>query len=100
MWVLLFLLSEEAVPVPVERATALVVRLRPVPGALAARAKLDRALSTRASAVSFARSEKAALLDGVNAWVSEGGFETLGPELIDLRGALEYDLGVSEDASA
>jgi hypothetical protein len=91
---ILFQLSEESLPVPVEQAGRLVLKLRPVPGALSARAKVDRALSTRAAAVAFDRFEKTALLDALDEWLDESGFEALGPDLVDLRGALEYDLGV------
>jgi hypothetical protein len=92
---ILFQLSEESLPVPIEQAGRLVLKLRPVPGALSARAKIDRALSARVTAVSFDRSEKSALLDALNRWLDDGGFEALGHDLIDLRGALEYDLGVA-----
>jgi hypothetical protein len=94
---ILFLLSEESVSVPAERMDRLVLKLRPVPGALKARATIERALSTQASAVSLDRTEKMALLDGLNGWLLDGRFEPLGTELIDLRGALEYDLGVGND---
>jgi hypothetical protein len=89
------MLSEESIPVPVDRANRLALKLRPVPGALGARAKIERALSTRSAAVSFDRVEKAALLDALNSWMDSEGFETLGPDLIDCRGALEYELDVA-----
>jgi hypothetical protein len=94
--VLLFLLSEESVPVPVEQVEGLLCKLRPVPGALSARSKIERALSTRAAAVSIGRAEKAAVLDALNAWLTEEGFQAVGSELVDLRGAIEYDLGGAE----
>jgi hypothetical protein len=97
---LIFLLSEEAVGIPSERASELVLALRPTPGALKARAKIERALSSRASAVTLDQPEKAALLDGLNAWLEQGGFESLGADLASLRGALEYELGVIEDAAS
>ena len=92
---ILFQLSEESLPVPVEQAGRLVLKLRPIPGALSARAKIDRALSTRLAAVSFDRPEKTALLDALNRWLDDGGYGALGPDLVDLRGALEYELGVA-----
>jgi hypothetical protein len=92
---ILFQLSEESLAVPVEQAGRLVLKLRPVPGALSARAKIDRALSTRATAVAFDRTEKTALLDALDGWLDDGGFGALGPDLVDLRGALEYDLGIA-----
>jgi hypothetical protein len=97
---LLFLLSEEAVAVPPDRASELVLALRPTPGALRARAKIERALSSRASAVAFDSQEKAALLDGLNISLDTHGFESLGADLASLRGALEYELGVMEDAAS
>jgi hypothetical protein len=79
----------------VDQASRLVLKLRAVPGALTARAKIERALSARASGVSFNRTEKTALLDGLDAWFLDSGLEGLGPELVDIRGALEYDLGAA-----
>jgi hypothetical protein len=96
---LLVLLSEESVSLPTDRAVELVHRLLPVPGALRARATIERALSTRASALSLDRLEKQALLIALNTWMDAAGFEELGPDLIDLRGALEYDLGEREQRS-
>jgi hypothetical protein len=93
--VLLFLLSEESVAVPRDDADGLAFKLRPVPGALGARAKIDRAVRAKASAVSLTRIERAALLDALNAWMDSGGFKALGPDLATLRGALEFDLTAS-----
>lgn len=89
------MLSEESLSVPIERMRRLVLELRAVPGSLRARAKIERALSVGATAVSFNRDEKVALLDALNTWLLADGFEPLGPDLIDVRGALEYDLGVT-----
>jgi hypothetical protein len=92
---ILFLLSAESLAVPVERMWGLVLKLRPVPGALRARAKIERALNARASAVFFDRPEKTALLDALNAWMDDGGVKALGPDLAYLRSALGHDLGVA-----
>lgn len=100
MSVVLFLLSEESVPVPVDQVDGLVVRLRPVPGALSARAKIERALSTRAAAISLGRPEKAAVLDALNAWLNDGGIEAVGSELLNLRSAIEYDVGAAQDTAS
>lgn len=97
---LLFLLSEESIPVPVEHVDDLLRRLRPVPGALRARAKIERALSVRAAAISLGRLEKAALLDALNDWFDDGGINALGADLVNLRGAIEYDIGAVEDAAS
>jgi hypothetical protein len=88
-------LSQESIQVPADCLRGLVLKLRPVPGTLSARAKIERALTADARAVSFDRFEKAALLDALNAWVRSAGFDALGPDLIDVRGALEYDLGLA-----
>jgi hypothetical protein len=92
---ILLLLSEESLSVPIERMWRLVLELRPVPGSLSARAKIERALGVGATAVSFNRDEKVALLDALNTWLQADGFKPLGPDLIDVRGAIEYDLGVT-----
>jgi hypothetical protein len=92
---ILLLLSEESLSLPMDEASRLVLKLRPVPGALTARAKIERAVSMRAAGVSFNRAEKKALLHALDAWFSDSGLEGLGPELVDIRGALEYDLGAA-----
>ena len=94
---LLFLLSEEFVPVPADQVDELVRELRPVPGALSARARIERALSTRAAAVSLGRQESAAVLDALNARVEADGLDALGADLIYLRTAIEYELGVRDE---
>jgi hypothetical protein len=94
---LLFLLSEEAVAVPPDRAFGLARALRPTPGAIRVRAKIERALNSRASAVQFDRQEQSALLAGLNACLNNRGFEALGTDLAYLRSALEWELGVTDD---
>jgi hypothetical protein len=95
---LLFLLSEEAVAVAPDRASDLALGLRPTPGALRARAKIERALSQQLSAVTLDRQEKAALLDSLTTRLEVDGIESLGSDLACLRGALVYELDVSENA--
>jgi hypothetical protein len=72
-----------------------MLRLGPLAGTLSARAKLERALSANAEAVRFGRYEKTALLDALNTWMNTGGLDALGRDLADVRGALEYDLGIA-----
>jgi hypothetical protein len=92
---ILVVLAQECVAVPTDRLRGLMLMLRPVPGTLSARAKIERALTANGTSISFDRFEKAALLDALNAWMNTGGFDALGPDLVDVRGALEYDLGIA-----
>ena len=92
---ILVVLSEESIPVPADSLRGLMLKLRPVPGTLSARAKIERAFTGNADAVRFDRYEKTALLDALNTWMNSGGLDALGPDLADVRGALEYDLGIA-----
>jgi hypothetical protein len=92
---ILIVLSDESIPVPIDRLRGLMLKLRPVPGTLSARAKIERALTENSEAVRFDRYEKNALLDALNAWINTGGLEAIGPDLADVRSALEYDLGIA-----
>ena len=72
-----------------------MLKLRPVTGTLSVRAGIERALVAGVASIGFDRYEKAALLDALNAWMDSGGFDAVGADLVDVRGALEYDLGLA-----
>jgi len=92
---ILIILAEESIPVPADSLRGLMLQLRPVPGTLSARTKIERALAANAEVISFDRYEKMALLDALNAWMNTGGLHALGPALADVRGALEYEFGIA-----
>jgi hypothetical protein len=70
-----------------------------MPGSLGARTRIERALSNRAVAAAFAPSEKAALLDAADIWLTDEGFDAIGSDVLYLRTALECELGVPDGAS-